>query len=334
LEISRGRVLVVDDYEPFRRFVCSTVRQKSELQIVGEASDGLEAVHKTEELRPDLVVLDIGLPTISGIEVARRIRKLSPQSKIIFVSQECSTDVVQEALASGASGYVVKQRAATELLEAIGSVLDGRKFITGQLSGHHFTDASQASDSCRDEALPSLAPRNRKITRGHKVEFYPDGAAFVVGFVNFIEAALKDGNVIIAVTTESHRKSILQRLQEHSIDIGLETEQGRYLSLDVDDVLSRFMANDLPDPEQFFKVVSDLIATAARAIAGEASRVSICGEGAAILWARGKADAAVQLERLCNQLTKRYEMALLCGFSLSSFLREEDKQIFQEICSK
>lgn len=79
--MSTFRVLVVDDYEPFRRFVCSTLAKKPELQIVAEASDGLEAVHKAEELRPDLIVLDIGLPTLNGIEAARRIRKLSPNPK-------------------------------------------------------------------------------------------------------------------------------------------------------------------------------------------------------------------------------------------------------------
>ena len=111
LETSTVRVLVVEDYEPFRRFVCSTLRKSLDLQIVGEASDGLEAVQKAEELKPDLIVLDIGLPSLNGIEAARRIRKAAPQSKIIFVSQESSADVVQEALALGALGYVVKAHA-------------------------------------------------------------------------------------------------------------------------------------------------------------------------------------------------------------------------------
>jgi hypothetical protein len=94
------------------------------------------------------------------------------------------------------------------------------------------------------------------------------------------------------------------------------------------------MVNDLPDPMRFYKVVGDLIATAARATAGEPSRVTICGECASILWAQGKADAAIQVEQLCNQLTKRYEMDILCGFSLSSFYCDEDKQIFQRICGE
>ena len=84
--MSKVGVLVVEDFEPIRRFVCSTLKKNPELQVIGEVSDGLEAVQKAEELQPDLVVLDIGLPSLHGIEAARRILKLSPQSKILFVS--------------------------------------------------------------------------------------------------------------------------------------------------------------------------------------------------------------------------------------------------------
>jgi CheY-like chemotaxis protein len=119
------RLLVVDDYEPFRRFICSKVGQRPDLCVVGEASDGLEAVQKAEKLRPDLIVLDIGLPTLNGLEAARRIRKLSPESKILFVSQESSADVAQEALSLGALGYVVKAHAGRELLAALKRGMSG-----------------------------------------------------------------------------------------------------------------------------------------------------------------------------------------------------------------
>ena len=122
---------MVDDYEPFRRFVCSTLAERPGFQIVGEASDGLAGIRKAEELQPDLILLDIGLPTLNGMEAARRIRKLAPDSKIIIVSQESSADVVQEALSLGASGYVVKTRAATELLAAVEAVLMGKHFVSG-----------------------------------------------------------------------------------------------------------------------------------------------------------------------------------------------------------
>jgi DNA-binding NarL/FixJ family response regulator len=92
------QILVIDHYEPFRRFLHLKLHSRPELQIVSEASDGLQAVQKAEELQPDLIFLDIGLPKLNGIEAARQIRKSAPQSRIIFVSQESSPDVVQEAL--------------------------------------------------------------------------------------------------------------------------------------------------------------------------------------------------------------------------------------------
>ena len=131
--MSNVRVLVVDDFEAWRRFVCSTLRRNPELQVVGEASDGLEAVHKAKELQPDLIVLDLGLPTLNGIEAARQIRKLTPESKILFVTQESSADVVQIAMSSGARGYVLKARAVIDLLPAVEAVLEGRQFVSSGL---------------------------------------------------------------------------------------------------------------------------------------------------------------------------------------------------------
>ena len=142
---------MVDDYEPFRRFVCSTLGKRRDLQVVGEASDGLEAVRKAEELQPDLIVLDIGLPTLNGIEVARRIRKLSPESKILFMSQESSADVAQEAFSLGALGYVVKAHAGSELLAAVEAVCEGRQFVSRGLSGHNWSDAT---DTLATRSLP------------------------------------------------------------------------------------------------------------------------------------------------------------------------------------
>jgi DNA-binding NarL/FixJ family response regulator len=334
--MSSLRVLVVDDCEPFRRFVCSTVEKKPDLQVVGEASDGLEAVQKAEELQPDLIVLDIGLPTLNGIEVARRIRKLCPERKILFMSQESSADVAHEAFRLGAMGYVVKSHAGSELFVALEEVCQGRQFVSRGLSGHSWVSAADAQAPGHllpQEVLPALVPEKTQTVRSHEVQFYPDDESFVDGFTGYIKAALLNGNAVIVVATESHQKSLLQSLQDHGASIAAAIEQGRCLSLDVADTLSTFMVNDLPDPMRFFKVVGGLIATA-QATAGRPSRVTICGECASILWAEGNADGAIQVEQLCNQLTKRYPMDILCGFSLTSFYRDEDKQVFQRICGE
>ena len=131
-------VLVVEDFAPFRHFVCSTLAERRDVQIIGEVADGLEAVQKTEQLEPDLVFLDIGLPTLNGIDAARQIRKLVPASKIIFVSQESSSEVVREALKLGAWGYIVKTSAASDLLAAVDAFLEGRRFVSVGLAIQDF----------------------------------------------------------------------------------------------------------------------------------------------------------------------------------------------------
>jgi DNA-binding NarL/FixJ family response regulator len=124
------RVMVAEDFQPFRQFVCSKLEQRPELRVACEVCDGLEAVQKAEELEPDLILLDIGLPTLNGLEAARRILELSPGSKIIFSSQETAADIVQEAMRLGAWGYVFKTHAEGDLLLAIDAVLSGKRFVS------------------------------------------------------------------------------------------------------------------------------------------------------------------------------------------------------------
>ena len=140
--------MVVEDFEPFRRLICSMLGKNPEGGLIFEASDGLEAVRKVEELRLDIVLLDIGLPSLNGIEVARRTRKLSPQSKIIFLTQESSDEVVQAAMSLGARGYVRKFAVASDLLPAIRAVCNGGLFVSSGLGGQILTDQD-------DPQLPS-----------------------------------------------------------------------------------------------------------------------------------------------------------------------------------
>lgn len=136
------RILVVDDYAPWHDFVSTTLRSEPELQIIGRVSDGSEAVLQAQQLQPDLILLDIGLPTLNGIEAARRIQNLSPTSKILFVTENRSADIAEEALRTGAGGYVVKSDAAGELLPAVKAVLAGKPFISASLAGHFLVTAT------------------------------------------------------------------------------------------------------------------------------------------------------------------------------------------------
>jgi len=128
--MSLTRVLVVEDYVPFLRCVCSMLEKRSDFSIVGEASDGLDAVQKAQELAPDVVLIDIGLPGLNGIAAARRILALLPECKIIFLTQEYSAEIVEAALSLGAKGYLIKSRAEGELLPAMEAVREGGQFVS------------------------------------------------------------------------------------------------------------------------------------------------------------------------------------------------------------
>jgi DNA-binding NarL/FixJ family response regulator len=131
------RILVVDDFEPFRRVTISRLRKQPGFQIVGEAIDGPGGVQKAQELKPDLVVLDLALPKLNGIEVARKICTVSPDSKILFLTGNNYPQIVREAFGAGADGYVIKQDAADELMAAVEAVLLGKRYISKRLARHN-----------------------------------------------------------------------------------------------------------------------------------------------------------------------------------------------------
>jgi len=143
------RILVVEDFEPWRRFISSMVEQEPQLRIICEVSDGLEAVQKAKELQPDLILLDIGLPKLNGIAAARQIRRFTPNSKILFLTQESSIAVMREALGIGA-GFVVKSDAGRELLSAMKAVMLGEQFLSSRVTTHTL---EQAMDGLVQEGL-------------------------------------------------------------------------------------------------------------------------------------------------------------------------------------
>jgi len=300
--LSPIRVLVADDFEGWRDQVRILFQARPRWQIIAEVSDGSEAVQKAADLTPDLIVLDISLPKVNGIAAARQMRQFSPNSRIVFLSQNNDLDIVRTALSTGALGYVCKADSQSDLLPAIEAVLQGRQFVSGSIKGYKPA-----------HVLATKAPHR------HEVLFYPDDAVFLDSCTRFIAAALDAGDVAAVVATESHRDSLFQRLKAEGLDVDAEIKRGRYISLDVAKTLSTFMVNDMPDWERFFEVVGGLVSGAAKAGEGEHSRVAMLGECGPLLWAEGKVDAAIRLEQLLNRLATIYEFDLLCAYALSSF---------------
>ncbi len=238
--MSSIRILITDDYPDWRRQVRLLLQVRAKWQVIDEASDGIEAVQKAHDLKPDLILLDIGLPKLNGIEAARRIQQVSPSSKIIFLSQNNDRDIVRTALGTGALGYVRKTDAQSELLLAVDAVLQSKRFLSSGLR--------------------------------HEVQFYCDDAHLLDTFADFIAVALKSGRAAIVVITEPHREGLVSRLKTQGLDVDAATQQGTYIQLDVNKALSTFMVNDMPDSSRFFPVVGGLIEAAAKA-----ARARRCG---------------------------------------------------------
>ena len=330
------QILVVDDFLPWQRLVSKLFESEPNLKIISFASEGFEAVQKAKELQPDVILMDISLPKLSGIEAARQIRKVAPNSKILFVSTYDLLEIVEAALDTGASGYVAKVDAGEELAEAVKAVFQGQRYVSGglkEVTPAH-TEDTQASDRevLAWPSVPAL-PRKTETIRCHEAQFYSDDVVFRETVTHFIAAALRAGNAAIVFATKPHRDSLLQGLKAQGVDVDAAIQQGGYVSLDAADTLSTFMVNGWPDANRFFESFRNLIQSASKAAKAEHPRVAICGEGVALLWAEGKTEAAIRLEQLGNILAGTDRVDILCAYPFSLHV-QEDEHAFKTVCAE
>lgn len=318
MEEQSFRVLVVDDYEPWRRFATSELQKQPELLIVGEAADGLRAVEQARELLPDVILLDVSLPTLNGIEAATLIRQHSSHSKILFFSQDLSADIAEKAFEIGAAGYVVKADAATDLLPAVTTVLQGRRFLSRRFAGHDFVqtlDKRQVHGS------------------GHVVQFYEDDFVLLDGLASLFQRSLSTGESVVAIMTSSHRSGLERRLIAQGFDVSEATKNGRLVIHDTDQALSEFMDAGGPNRERFLFQFGDSIRRLATAAVVKNKRLVVFGEMVAVLWAQKRQEAAMRLEELWNELAKTCSFYLCCAYPASAF-REKKGGPYASVCAQ
>jgi DNA-binding response OmpR family regulator len=303
--LSAFRVLVVEDFEPFRKHVRSALGATREYRIVGEAADGVDAVRKAGDLQPDLILLDVGLPRLSGLAAASQIRLAAPDSRLLFLSLESSHDVVREAFRVGAHGYVHKLSAHLDLLPAVRAVLAGKQFVSPDIN---FTDG----------------PRPY---RRHDMQIYSDDDVFLDGAARFIANALDCDGAVILVLTESHRGQLIERLRSDGLDVNQAIKRGTLCWLDVDEVFSRAIVDGAPDLNRLAVTLAGLVESSRAATQKIDPRVSLVGECAPTLWARGDKRAALELERKATEFVHALDLDILCMYS-------EDMLALQDICAE
>ena len=308
---SRLRVLVVEDHEPIRHVICELLQERADLLIVGEAADGLDAIRQAEALRPDVVMLDIGLPTLSGLEVAARIHAKVPDAKLMFVTNESSLDVVDQAFRRGAHGYVYKPRVKRDVLPVLDAIIRGGRFVSG--------------------GLERIARGDSLASHRHGLVFCSSDAVLVAAFSRFIAGALDRGNAVIVLVTDPHERSLQRSLQAAQVDIALAIRQQRYVTVSITELLAKVIVGGCPDPTRFVNAAEELLTEVARR-AGQHAEIAACGECSPTLWANGHVEAAIQLEQLWDDMAESRQMDILCAYPLAA--RDESVASVRRLCAE
>src|SRR5262245_36866998 len=199
------RILVADDHEVVRRGLCALLQGQPDWEVCGEAGDGREALEKTQKLKPDVVILDIGMPSLNGLEATRQILKTMPHTKVLILTLHDSDQVVREVLNAGARGFLLKSDAARDLVAAVDSLRRDRTFFTSKVA-HMVLDGFLKGASPAPTAIKErnrLTPREREI-----VQLLAEGKS-----TKEVAVALN----LSVKTAETHRSNIMRKLQLHSV---------------------------------------------------------------------------------------------------------------------
>ncbi len=182
--------------------------------------------------------------------------------------------------------------------------------------------------------MPDSVPQQSAVHQTHVVQFYSDDSFLLEELRHVIGTALTGGSSAAILATRSHNDSLAHRLKRDGLDLAKIAAEGRYQAMDATEVLSRFMVEGRPDPARFAEIIGGVIARAAAASHDENRRVVAFGEMVALLWAEGRAEAAIELEKLWNDLAKSYSFSLRCAYPMQGFCREEHAESLLRICAE
>jgi DNA-binding NarL/FixJ family response regulator len=311
------RALVVDDHEPWRRYAALAVEASLDATVVGEAADGAQAVAEATRLRPDLVVIDVGMPAMNGLEAAQRILAELPAACLVFLSENPSADTADAAIALGASAYVMKSDAAFELCPALRRAIEGRLFVAGRLVAHVGANGAGA--------------RLNQGARCHEAALCPDRRGLVDAYTRFLESALRIGSSALLLSRGHTRDEVDDRLRRAGVDLGGAIAEGRYVVVDPQLVIDTVLLNGAIDERAFWNLAVPLVTRALRSSRGGAPRIAACGAIAPVLWRQGHTEASIRVEQLVDDLARRYDIDVLCGYALDEGPADDDGRVLAHV---
>ena len=222
------RILLADDHEIVRRGLCALLLKHEGWEICGEASDGREAVEMAKRLKPDVVIVDIGMPSLNGLDTTRQLMQHDPQFKVIVLTITDSDQVIREALDAGARGFVLKSDAARDLVSAVEALQSKRMFFTPRVNDlvlAGFLDKGHVVHRNEAPSLPTLTVREREIT-----QLLAEGKTSKE-VASILECAVK--------TAETHRSNLMRKLNLHSIaELVLYAVRNEIVNVQLPSVLS------------------------------------------------------------------------------------------------
>jgi DNA-binding NarL/FixJ family response regulator len=217
------RILLADDHEIVRRGLCTLLQRHEGWEVCGEATDGREAVEKAKQLKPDVVIVDIGMPNLNGLEATRQLLQHDPNFKVIVLTVTDADQVIREALDAGARGFVLKSDAARDLVSAVEALQSRHMFFTPRVNDlllAGFLEKGHAVSRNEAPHLPALTPREREIT-----QLLAEGKSSK-------EAATALN--LSTKTVETHRSNIMRKLSLHSIrDLVVYAIKNKIIQIDM-----------------------------------------------------------------------------------------------------
>jgi DNA-binding NarL/FixJ family response regulator len=200
------RVLVADDHEVVRKGLRSILEEQPGWEVIGEASDGREAVDKVRSLKPDVSVVDVSMPVLNGLEATRQMLRNDPETKVLILTMHESDTLIREVLDAGARGYLLKTDASRDLVSAVDAICRNKRYFTARVTQmvlDGYLDKKPRTSADADEPTIRLTPRQREI-----VQLLAEGKSSK-------EVAVALG--LSVKTSETHRANIMRRLDCHSV---------------------------------------------------------------------------------------------------------------------